>query len=366
MRHASIFSGIGGPEIAATMLGWENVFHCDINDFCNKILEYWFPNATSYGNIFETNFTSWRGKVDILSGGFPCQPFSTAGKRRGSDDNRYLWPQMLRVISEVQPTWVVAENVAGILSMVEPGEITSVANQTSLFDKGEGVQRYRQEQPFTIQRICSDIESLGYEVQPLLIPACAVGAPHRRDRIYIIATSSNTSYMQFNGSEFGGRGYDIRQTLSEFGSGDCKATEKRTTTDSNSNRGCKGNEHIQSQFPNGTKPERSCGKSASTNTSCNLGRGIQYKVKSERTQSSDVLSRIFCGLSYKVGQRWENFPTISPIHRGNDGLPFNVDDIAIPFTKWRTESLKAYGNAIVPQVIYEIFRAIEIVSEQSK
>ena len=85
MNHASLFSGIGGPEIAAAMLGWDNVFHCEINDFGRKILEYWFPNSQSYEDIKTTNFKQWRGKVDVLTGGFPCQPFSYAGQRRGAD-----------------------------------------------------------------------------------------------------------------------------------------------------------------------------------------------------------------------------------------------------------------------------------------
>ena len=84
MRHASLFSGIGGPEVAAAMLGWDNVFHCEINPFGRAVLEYWFPESKSYEDITKTNFSEWRGKVDVLTGGFPCQPFSYAGKRGGA------------------------------------------------------------------------------------------------------------------------------------------------------------------------------------------------------------------------------------------------------------------------------------------
>lgn len=115
--HGSLFSGIGGPEIAAEEMGWKNMFHCEINPFGRKILDYWFPNSKSYEDITKTNFTEWRGKINVLTGGFPCQPFSCAGQRKGAEDDRYLWPEMLRAIREIQPDWVVGENVAGIIGI---------------------------------------------------------------------------------------------------------------------------------------------------------------------------------------------------------------------------------------------------------
>lgn len=131
--HGSLFSGIGGPEIAAEEMGWKNMFHCEINPFGRKILDYWFPNSKSYEDITKTNFTEWRGKINVLTGGFPCQPFSCAGQRKGAEDDRYLWPEMLRAIREIQPDWVVGENVAGILSMVQPGSETALGREESLF-----------------------------------------------------------------------------------------------------------------------------------------------------------------------------------------------------------------------------------------
>lgn len=115
MNHASLFSGIGGAEVAASWMGWHNAFHCEIQEFPRKVLEYWFPNSESYEDITKTDFKGWRGKVDVLTGGFPCQPFSLAGRRKGADDDRYLWPHMLRAIREIQPTWVVGENDGGVL-----------------------------------------------------------------------------------------------------------------------------------------------------------------------------------------------------------------------------------------------------------
>lgn len=325
MTHASLFSGIGGPEVAAAMLGWKNAFHCEINDFGRTVLEYWFPNSTSYDDIKTTDFKQWRGKIDVLTGGFPCQPFSYAGKRRGADDERYLWPHMLRAIEECRPTWVVGENVAGIVSMVEQGTIAAMESQAALFGEGDRILRYRQEQPFTIERVCRNLEGIGYTVQPMLIPACSVGAPHRRDRVFIIAHAENAVRMGLQGNEKLGnkpRHGDVRPTGYD---GQIQQLSADTESDGN-------------------------GK-------------VRDKSQTQGTCRRNELFGISSGVSYEVGEHWRNFPTVSPIHRGNDGLPFDVDRLTLPFPKWRNESLKAYGNAIVPQLIYEIFRAIEIVTQ---
>ena len=97
MRHGSLFSGIGGFDLAAEWMGWENIFHCEWNPFGQRVLKHYWPNAKSYHDITQTDFTIHRGAIDILTGGFPCQPFSLAGKRKGTDDERYLWHEMLRV-----------------------------------------------------------------------------------------------------------------------------------------------------------------------------------------------------------------------------------------------------------------------------
>lgn len=113
MRHGSLFSGIGGFDLAAEWMGWENVFHCENNEFCKKILKYHWPNAKSYGDIKTADFSEWRGKVDVVSGGFPCQRFSVAGNQVG--DETFI-REMLRAIGEIKPCSVVAENVGNILN----------------------------------------------------------------------------------------------------------------------------------------------------------------------------------------------------------------------------------------------------------
>ena len=116
MKHGSLFSGIGGFDLAAEWMGWENVFHCEREPFAQKVLKYHFPNSKLYDDITTFDATDYAGRIDILTGGFPCQPYSTAGKRQGTEDERHLWPQMLRIIREIKPRFVVGENVRGLIS----------------------------------------------------------------------------------------------------------------------------------------------------------------------------------------------------------------------------------------------------------
>ena len=369
MTHASVFSGIGGPEVAAVMLGWENLFHCEINPFGRAVLDYWFPNSKSYEDITTTDFSEWRGRVNVLTGGFPCQPFSYAGQRRGAQDGRYLWPYMFRCIDQVQPDYVVAENVAGILTMVEQGEVSEVASSADLFDSLNDIRGYRLRETFTLQRICDDLESHGYSVQPVLIPACAVGAPHRRDRVFIIGhrdVADTGSCGQSASEQQGERaGQAVQQQAREQSfNGTCGQGASSATTDTDLQR--------RNQSEPTTEPSEEERQHCQTNTD---GRDTKRNATDTESQQGERMrpkqpeysraeSRQFGGGGSEDGNiagcgRWQGFPTVSPVHRGNDGLPFDVDDLTIPFGKWRTEALKAYGNAIVPQVIYEIFSAIE-------
>lgn len=337
MTHGSTFSGIGAPEVAASMLGWENLFHCEINPFGRKILDYYYPECESYEDITKTDFTKWRGKVDVLTGGFPCQPFSYAGKRRGAEDDRYLWGDMLRCIDEVKPRWFVGENVLGITSMVFPGEDVEVGNGSTLFDETHFIRR---DERFIIDEICENLESKGYSVQPFVVPACAVGAPHRRDRIFILA----------------------RREL------DCR---ERTLEDSKRIR-CpelgKCELHGGGDIGAGSSPRSPQqleslrnGRESDVANSCN-GRCLQTGIKGTiQTKTSSIgQPDNFKGNEIKeFPYRWRTFPSVSAVYRGNDGIPFDVDGLSIPFTEWRKETLKAYGNSIVVQVMLEIFSIIQ-------
>lgn len=116
MTHGSLFSGIGGFDLAAHWMGWDNIFHCEWNPFGQKVLKHHFPNSISYNDITKTDFSIHEGRIDILTGGFPCQPYSTAGLRKGKADERHLFPEMLRAIKEIKPRWVIGENVRGLVS----------------------------------------------------------------------------------------------------------------------------------------------------------------------------------------------------------------------------------------------------------
>lgn len=347
--HGSLFSGFDAPSVAASWMGWKNAFHCEINSFCNEILKYWFPYSEHYEDITKTDFSQWKGRIDVLTGGFPCQPFSLAGQRKGADDNRYLWPEMLRAIREIRPTWVIGENVAGILSMVQPGEETEVGSQTSLFGENNR-KRILLRQEYVVETICKDLGREGYSVQPMLIPACAVGAPHRRDRIWFIArfTTNCTD-----------TGLETVQQGREDGTHAVGAT---------SNTHCQRSEEvhkkIQSQKPNGERDDVSRCEQPAADTKSQQSERYKSEQPTSGTKEQRELGRGSCENNSKYAIReWKNFPTQSPVCRGNDGLPFNVYDLTIPFTKWRQESIKGYGNAIVPQVILEIFKAIEKIEQ---
>ena len=330
MTHASLFSGIGGAELAASWMGWQNLFHCEIQEFPRKVLEYWYPKSISYDDIKKTDFREWKGKVNVLTAGFPCQPFSVAGKRAGADDYRYLWPETIRAIREIQPAWFVGENVAGIISMVQPGDEVKMGRTDDLFEKN---YIYRNEQEYTLFVICKDIERAGYAVQPFVIPACAVGAPHRRDRVWIVAYRADASAEDLQ------REWQDGISKSSFAS----------HTDSNRQRNRKNKQIFEQKCKRTTNIGKMCKNAASSDTKDGSGNKSETSQQTESKPDREKFPQNW----------WRNFPTQSPICNRDDGLPFDVANLAVSFSKWRKESIKALGNAWVPQVAYEIFKTIE-------
>jgi len=326
MRHGSLFSGIGGFDLAAEWMGWENVFHCEINDFARKVVSYHYPKAHSYTDITKTDFRKYEGTIEVISGGFPCQPFSLAGKRKGTEDERYLWHEMLRAVQEIKPVWVVAENVYGIVNI----------------DGG-----------LVFDQVCLDLENEGYEVQPFVIPACAKDAPHRRDRVWFVAYRKDVrcDWTKETGRERQEHKQDERTKLRS--SSNANGGE-RTPPDS---------DEVRLQFSEDTREvrrgqEKVCGEGCEptigtqTNgeerTSSNTERSRRLQVNGERKPRLDN--------EETATNWWQSFPTQCPLCRRDDGLSERLDGISFP--KWRRESIKAYGNAIVPQVAFEIFKAI--------
>jgi DNA (cytosine-5)-methyltransferase 1 len=156
MRALDLFSGIGGFSLGLERAGMETVAFCEVDAFCRQVLAKHWPNVRIHDDVRTLDGNQYRGTVDVVCGGFPCQPFSVAGKRDGKDDDRHLWPEMLRIIREVQPRYVIGENVAGFVNM-------------------------------ELDNCLSDLEAIGYACGAFVIPACAVDAQHRRDRVWILA-----------------------------------------------------------------------------------------------------------------------------------------------------------------------------------
>ena len=317
VRHGSLFSGIGGFDLAAEWMGWENLFHCEWNQFGQKVLKYYWPNAISYDDICKTDFTIWNGRIDILTGGFPCQPYSMAGKRQGTEDARHLWPEMLRAIRECQPTWIVGENVPGLIN----------------WSGG-----------LVFEQVCADLEGEGYEVQPIVLPASGVNAPHRRDRVWFVAYYRNSKQQGLEGSDRSqeskgfesgrserttqnpnenGRGGDERKEESSIGRfGDIGAGDNErvrtdhaeigviTDTEGERINRINGDDNGQTG-ENGKRDDELDSNSESYATNAN---GIGLRGQSDRIGKS--------GLTHETSKRtdWTDWPTVAPIRDVNDGV----------------------------------------------
>lgn len=304
MTHASLFTGIGGFDLAAEWMGWENVFQCEIDQFCQKLLYKNFPNTVKYGDIKEFDGSGYSGTIDVLSGGFPCQPYSSAGKRKGKDDERHLWPEMLRVIREVSPRWVVGENVRGLINW----------NGGLVFDE-----------------VQADPEAAGYEVLPFLLPAAGINAPHRRDRIWFIAHSTS---IRCNRNISAGTGLQrAKCPCRKIGTSD---SETWVIADPD-------NLHMGSRTPRDDR-EKACNCCSQSITDTYSGQRCEGRMHSSKSQTAEryISSRNAC-----PGRNWEDFPTQSAVRGGNDGISHRVD------------RLRGLGNAVVPRVVYQIFKTIQ-------
>lgn len=363
-RHGSLFSGIGGFDLAAKWMGWENIFQVEKDEFCQRVLAKNFPKTRRYGDIHEFSGTEYRGAVDVLTGGFPCQPFSTAGKRRGKKDDRYLWPEYLRVIREIRPAWVVGENVAGIVNMA-------------------------------LDQVISDLENESYEVQTFIIPACAVNAPHRRDRVWIVAHTLSTGaggecgeIADKRGRTSEDRRTSIRQAHRKVGTGRTSSTDSHAPDTTGRRLEARelylrpGRQDETAPFPHG-----SCDDVADTNRFNGDDAGLcsseVSQLEATEILGSDVTDAEIPGLEGRdpagagsterriteqsLSRFWNHegkpdwnaswLEVASELCRIPHGLSRELDRVA---------RLKALGNAIVPQVALEIFKAIQEVENQKE
>jgi DNA (cytosine-5)-methyltransferase 1 len=337
MIHISTFSGIGGFDRAAEWMGWKNIASCEINPFSRKVLEYYWPESYHHDDIHTLTYkkldeelkkrfgAQWRSDDIVLSGGFPCQPYSTAGKRLGKEDDRHLWPEMLRLIRELRPTWVVGENVRGLINW----------NEGLVFEE-----------------VQADLEAEGYEVQPFLLPAAGVGAPHRRDRVWFVAYNPNSGIKS------------VRQKREN------SIYETKFTTNTSSNRRTRKWQGVASKA--GAKGLRQAGKlerrpeglSGDENATNSIDPGLQGNERTG-THGERGRAQTFRPASKQIKiPTWDRWPTEPPICSRDDGISSGL--AGITFSKHRNESIKAYGNAVVPQVVYPIFKAIEQYSKENE
>lgn len=314
MRMVDLFSGIGGFSLAASWVWGDDLeiaCFCERDQFCQKVLKKHWPDVPIVEDVndverivayakrercftskpFTGNISSiigkaksenngWKKEIDLLTGGFPCQPASCAGKRQGTEDSRWLWPQTLTVIRAVEPSWCLLENVPGLLT-IESGVL--------------------------FETVCSELEDAGYEVQPLIIPAAGVGAPHRRDRVWIVAKSRRWQSQQC---------WNPNKMPLKW---NC---ETRTA-------------------------DKTCGSDFHAPDSTNS------RIEGVRREWKDSV------LQDSWSEHWYSVATRTCSGRVDDGISSRVD-------RHRTNRLKSLGNAIVPQVAAEIMRAIKQVMEGDK
>ncbi len=328
MNHLDLFSGIGGFSIGLEKVGFNTIAFCEKENYCRMLLQKHWKGVKIYNDIKECKGKEIKetyGRVDILTGGFPCQPYSVAGKQKGTADDRYLWPEMFRVIKEVQPTFVIAENVRGIIN-IQDGMV--------------------------FETVCSDLESEGFEIQTFIIPAAGVGAPHKRERVWIVG------YSKHNGS-----------LTSEIKRGDNKIndrTEEREDTTFKPERAGRSRDneimentrrklHERSSVreknedeikkENANKFERSSSESASNvaNTKSEQSISKYYREQpGETSEQEQIKSRGSSSWTLREAN-WLSEPNVGRVVNGVPG---------------RAHRLRGLGNAIVPKIAEEIGRSI--------
>ena len=288
MRVLDLFSGIGGFSLGLERAGMKTVQFVENDPYCQKVLAKNFPGIPIHGDIKTFHYGT---SVQIVSGGFPCQPYSHAGEQRGKEDDRHLWEEYLRIIQSVRSPWVIGENVSGIINM-------------------------------ELDQVLSDLASENYSCQSLVIPACAVNAPHRRDRVWIIARRNAMGNSEYNGLS--------------------TAKESRSPSSISDNSSQGENKTFQSK---GTSGRSNIKNVAHANKERIQGRKETGNLESEGTHRNQFSLR--CS-QRRIGKNWDFEPELG---RVANGIPNRMD------------RLKGLGNAVVPQIVEIIGRAIMEIEE---
>jgi DNA (cytosine-5)-methyltransferase 1 len=337
MNHIDLFSGVGGFSLAAKEVWkdeYHNLFFCDNNKFCQAVLRKNFgKESLIYGDIreiTEKELAKW-AQVELLTAGVPCQPASCAGKRRGTKDDRWLWPETFRIISITKPKFIILENVRGLLTL---------------------------EGGLVFKSLLTEMENISYETRSYIIPACAVNAPHRRDRVWIIANRKD---------ELQERGESIRnrQGKSEATTGnrDSNATDSKCLRlECARNKGGMGETSCQTEGKRNQSSSsvKKCGLSDAPNTS---DAGLQGGKQAMRQEGQESNNEQLFGRNREWDVPWIEVAT--ELCGVSNGLPAELYGLKLSKAGHRVERLKALGNAIVPQVAEEIMRAIKYATEQT-
>lgn len=308
MDHLDLCSGIGGFALAARWIGWKTVGFAEIDEFASKVLEKHWPGVPNYGDIRSVPDGT---RADILTAGFPCQPYSCAGKQLGEKDDRAIWPLVIEVVKRVQPRWCVFENVPGIINMALDG-------------------------------VLSDLEAEGYEVGTVVVPACAVNAPHRRDRVWIVGHSSEPRSLSaaHQGIHLGEESARPRHEESERRGEALADAESEQCNERFDGFGFEA--RIESWDGGKTGTVR---RAAPNSDRKPLGRLAEPRSQRGGGKFEPGLGRATDGLPGRMDGAWDG-----DWERGVSRVATGVKD--------RAKRLKALGNAIVPQVAYQIFRSV--------
>ena len=312
MKVLDLFSGIGGFSHGLDKVGFKTVAFCEMDKYCKLVLQKHWKGVKIYNDVKELKgeeIIKEHGTIDIVVGGFPCQPFSIAGARKGTDDNRHLWPEMFRIIKELKPRWVIGENVRGIVS-IQNGMV--------------------------FENVCTDLEGEGYEVRAFNIPAAGVGAPHKRERVWIVANSRRTLRQ---GSELEGENANEGGQENAYQHQRSSGTPEYNVADTNTGLSEQSNQEVQAR---GNTLNSSSGDVADTNS-----QRQQEQCGTESVQEEGNESQRSSSQARHTG--WESEPDVGRVAHGLSG---------------RVHRLKALGNSIVPKIAEEIGRAIAIAEKK--
>ena len=317
MKVLDLFSGIGGFSHGLDKVGFKTVAFCEMDEYCKLVLQKHWKGVKIYNDVKELKgeeIIKEHGTIDIVVGGFPCQPFSIAGARKGTDDNRHLWPEMFRIIKELKPRWVIGENVRGIVS-IQNGMV--------------------------FENVCTDLEGEGYEVRAFNIPAAGVGAPHKRERIWIVANSRRTLRQ---GSELGRTNANESEQENAYQYQRSSGTPEHNVANSKSIESYVGKHRKHQTEGNGQSETR--GESGEDVANADSERQ-QKQWGSESIQ--EKVSRQTTRTRFECKSGWSVEPDVGRVAHGLSG---------------RVHRLKALGNSIVPKIAEEIGRAIAIAERK--